>query len=63
MYGHWRSHGKVAPSTSAEFIKETIGNVLDEINKKKKVEWCDKKMEKNSKNYRQISFNVVEYKM
>lgn len=42
--------GKVAPTTSAKFIKETIGNVLEEIDSnKKKVEWRDKKMEKISK--------------
>ena len=30
--------GKVAPTTSAEFIKETIGNVIDEVDSNKKVE-------------------------
>ena len=63
MFGRLHSHGKVAPSTSAEFIKETIGNALDEIDKKKKVEWRDRKWKKFPKNYRQIYFNVVEYRM
>lgn len=39
--------GKVAPSSSAKFIKETIYNILEE--KSKKVEWRDEKMEKISK--------------
>ena len=44
--------GKVAPSSSAKFIKETIYNVLEE--RSKNVEWCGEKLEKISKKYRQI---------
>ena len=44
--------GRIAPSSSAKFIKDTVYTILDE--RSKKVEWCDKKLEKISKNYRQI---------
>ena len=39
--------GKIAPTSSAKFIKETIYNVIEE--KSKKVEWRDEKLEKISK--------------
>ena len=44
--------GRIAPSSSAKFIKDTVYTILNE--RSKKVEWCDKKLEKISKNYRQI---------
>lgn len=44
--------GRIAPNSSAKFIKDTVYTILDE--RSKKVEWCDKKLEKISKNYRQI---------
>ena len=40
--------GKVAPLSSAKFIKDAIYNVLEEYGKNN-VEKCDEKMEKNSK--------------
>ena len=52
MSGHWLYRGKVAPTSSAKFIKEAIFNILEENGNNKdknNVEKRDKKLEKNSK--------------
>lgn len=64
MYGHLLFHGKVAPVSSAKFIKEAIYNALEENGKwhnKKMSKKNDKKWKKIPKKYRQIKLKVVEY--
>ena len=47
MNGLWHYLGKIAPSSSAKFIKDAIYNALEEYGNNN-VEKCDKKMEKNN---------------
>ena len=53
--------GRIAPSSSAKFIKDTVYNILDE--RSKNVEWRDENWKKFPKIYRQICLKVVKYKM